>query len=66
MHSTILYGIGEYYRGHKDLLPKDVEIVAYGDSDEKKATSYTGNLLEGKPVLTPQEISFSVEIQHCA
>lgn len=57
MYSTILYGIGEYYQRHKNLLPKDIEIIAYGDSDEQKATSYTGNLLEEKPILAPQEIA---------
>lgn len=56
MERAILYGIGEYYRKHKNLLPKNMDIVAYGDSAVEKSTSCTGHLVEGKPVLTPIEI----------
>lgn len=56
MERVILYGIGEYYRNHKHLLPKDMEVIAFGDSMEEKATSHTGKLMDGRPVLTPAEI----------
>lgn len=56
LEKAILYGIGEYYGKHKNLLPKDMDIVAYGDSAKEKSTSFTGRFLEGKPVLTPAEI----------
>lgn len=56
MKKVILYGIGRYYEAHKHLLPQDIEVMAYGDSNEWKATSRTGRSLEGKPVLLPEEI----------
>ena len=34
----------------------DYEIIAYGNSDPTRATSRSGSLREGKPVLSPSEI----------
>lgn len=56
MKRTILYGIGEYYKQHKSFLPDDIKVIAYGDSNKEKSTLYTGQLLDGKPVLVPAEI----------
>lgn len=52
----IVYGIGNYYKGHEYLLPKDAEIIAYGDGAIEKATSHTGELFRGLKVLLPTEI----------
>lgn len=54
---AILYGIGKYYEENKKYLPEDIEVVAFGDSSESNATSYTGNLRDGKRVLLPEEIA---------
>ena len=56
MERVILYGIGEYYKNHKHLLPKDMEVIAFGDSAEEKATSHTGRFMDGRPILSPAEI----------
>lgn len=53
---AILYGIGGYLETHRYLLPENLEIVAYGDSTEEKSTSRTGKLLNGKPIVSPEEI----------
>lgn len=44
----IVYGIGKYFREHEALLPKDAEIIAYGDGAVGKATSHTGGASEEK------------------
>jgi len=56
MKKTILYGIGDYYKNNRHMLPDDIDVIAYGDSSKDKATSCTGALLNGKPVLLPEEI----------
>lgn len=53
---TIIYGTGKWYREYRDKLPKDLEIVAYADSNEEKATSNSGELFEGKPIVSPKEL----------
>ncbi len=54
---VILYGIGEFYRNRAYLLPKAINVIAYGDSDEKRSTSRTGNVSSnGIPVVNPKEI----------
>ena len=56
MKKIVVYGTGDYYRNYKHNCPKDVEIVAYGNSNVQNSTSHSGNLYEGKPVLAPEEI----------
>ena len=56
MKKVILYGIGKYYQKHSNEIPQEIEIVAYGDSNEEKTTSKSGNLLNGKRILSPKEI----------
>lgn len=56
MEKIVIYGRGEYYKTHKDKLPRNTEILAYADSFEESATSVTGKLYEGKPVLLPSEL----------
>ena len=56
MRKAIIYGTGKYFFSHKHLLPKDIDIIAYADSDEKKATSHTGIPFEGKEMLAPSMI----------
>lgn len=55
---AILYGVGVYFKstGHM-LLPKDMEVVAYGNSDITRCTSFSGRMIDGKPVLSPKEIA---------
>lgn len=57
MEKAIIYGTGKYWRDNKGRLPCNIEIIAYADSDEKKATSRTGLLLENKEIITPDEIA---------
>lgn len=56
MKKAILYGIGNFFRYRKYLLPKDIQIVAYGNSSENKASSQSGKLIDGIPILSPKEI----------
>ncbi len=56
MEKAVIYGRGGYYRQHRDKLPSDIEIIAYADSFVESATSATGKLFEGKPVLLPWEL----------
>ncbi len=53
---AILYGIGNYYKTHRHILPKDIEVIAFGDSSEEKSTALSGKTFDGKPVLCPKEI----------
>lgn len=53
---AILYGIGNYVKNHKYLLPENLEIIAYGDSTAEISTKATGKMLEGKPIVSPAEI----------
>ena len=53
---SIIYGAGRYYHLNKERLPKNIEIIAFADSDENKATSHSGKLLDGKEILTVQEM----------
>lgn len=57
MKKAVIYGIGEYYECHKHKLPDDIEIVAYADSSSEKATSHTGNLINGLRMLSPDELA---------
>ena len=57
MKRAIIYGTGRYWNENRSRLPQDIEIIAYADSDECKATSHTGLLLEGKEVITPSEMA---------
>ena len=56
MEKTIIYGTGKYYEKNKNRLPRNIEIIAFADSDKNRATSTTGTLFEGKEMLTPEEI----------
>lgn len=55
MKKAIIYGTGAYYGQNKEKLPKDIEIVAYADSNPNNATSHNGNLFRGLPMLLPEE-----------
>lgn len=55
MRKVIIYGTGEYYERNRERLPKDLEIVAYGDSNPNNSTSHSGNLFRGLPMLLPEE-----------
>lgn len=57
MERAIIYGIGKYWNENRGCLPQNIEVIAYADSDECKATSRTGLLLEGKEIITPSEIA---------
>lgn len=56
MKKVIIYGTGNYYRENQYKLPEDIEIVAYADSNEEKATSFSGKTMDGKKFITPGEI----------
>lgn len=56
MKKVIVYGIGKYMKANVGFLPDDMEIVAYGDGDYKKATSVSGKKYNDKDVLSPTEI----------
>ena len=53
---SIIYGAGRYYHLNKERLPDDIEIIAFADSDENKATSHSGKLKDGKEILTVHEM----------
>ena len=54
MKKTILYGVGKYFAAHREWLPSDIEIIAYGDSyADKKKPAFAE---DGKPILSPEEI----------
>lgn len=55
MKKTIIYGTGAYYEKNKEKLPKDIEIVAYADSNPNNVTSHNGNMFRGLPMLLPEE-----------
>lgn len=56
MRKAVIYGTGSYYEQNRGRLPKDLEIVAYVDSSVKNATSHTGELFRGLPMLLPEEL----------
>lgn len=55
MKKAIIYGTGSYYEQNREKLPKNMEIVAYADSNPNNATSHNGNLFKGLPMLFPEE-----------
>lgn len=55
MRKAVIYGTGSYYERNRGRLPKDLEIVAYADSNPNNATSHNGNLFKGLPMLLPEE-----------
>ncbi len=55
MKKAIIYGTGNYYAQNKEKLPKDLEIVAYADSNPNNATSQNGKLFQNLPMLLPEE-----------
>lgn len=55
MKKAIVYGTGNYYEQNKKKLPKDIEVVAYADSNSNNATSHNGKLFKGLPMLLPEE-----------
>lgn len=55
MKKAIIYGTGNYYAQNKEKLPKDLEIVAYADSNLNNATSHNGKLFKDLPMLLPEE-----------
>ncbi|MDE7331787.1 MAG: FkbM family methyltransferase [Lachnospiraceae bacterium] len=55
MKKAIIYGTGNYYAQNKEKLPKDLEIVAYADSNPNNATSHNGKLFKNLPMLLPEE-----------
>ena len=56
MKRAIVYGFGSFYNNRKYLLPQDMEIVAFCVSEKEKATSHTGQYLDGKQIIYPNEI----------
>lgn len=56
MRKAIIYGTGNYYEQNGNRLPKDLEIVAYADSNPNNATSRNGKLYKNLPMLLPEEI----------
>lgn len=60
MKKAIIYGTGEYFRKYKYKLSDDIEIIAYADSVMERATSHTGNLLDGLRILSPDELAEEV------
>lgn len=56
MKKIIVYGIGKYLKNNAGFLPKNLEIIAYGDGNLEKATSVSGKKYNGKDVLMPKEI----------
>lgn len=55
MKKAIIYGTGNYYAQNKEKLPKDLEIIAYADSNPNNATSHNGKLFKDLPMLLPEE-----------
>lgn len=56
MRKAIIYGTGSYYEQNGGRLPKDMEIVAYADSNLNNVTSHNGKLFRGLPMLLPEEL----------
>lgn len=56
MKKAVIYGTGSYYEQNKRRLPKDLEIVAYADSNPNNATSHNGELFRGLPMFLPEEL----------
>lgn len=56
MKKTVIYGTGSYYEQNGRRLPKDLEIVAYADSNPNNVTSHNGKLFRGLPMLLPEEL----------
>lgn len=56
MRKAIIYGTGSYYEQNGGKLSKDLEIVAYADSNPNNATSHNGKLFRGLPMLLPEEL----------
>ena len=56
MSKAIIYGTGGVFRDLRTELPDDIDIVAFADSDQDKATSITGDLFEEKKILSKEEI----------
>ena len=57
MKKVVVYGMGGFYRKIKNEIEKEAEIVAYANTNEALSTSQTGNLFEGKEILTVSEIA---------
>lgn len=55
MKKAIIYGTGNYYEQNKGKLPRDIEIVAYADSNSNNVTSHNESMFRGLPVLLPEE-----------
>lgn len=53
---TIVYGAGDYYERFGHLLPNDMQIIAFADSNREIATSKTGQLKSGLSILSPEEL----------
>ena len=53
--NNIWCGGGAYYELENEL-PKDIEIIAYADSNEAKSTALTGETFRGKRILSQEEV----------
>ena len=53
---AIVYGAGFFWKYHRYLLPVDTEIIAYADSSKTRATRISGEMIDGKPILSPDEL----------
>lgn len=58
---AILYGCGTYIEKNKELIPSNLDIIGYGYSDPKRATSFSGVLFNNKQILSPDEIKKIVD-----
>ena len=47
----LVYGKGEFYRTHKNMLPRNAEIIAFVDSFMENTTVYRKMQFEGKDVI---------------
>ena len=53
---TIVYGAGNYYNRYKHLLLEDLIVTAFADGNREIATSNSGKLKDGVPILTTEEL----------
>ena len=57
MKKVVVYGMGGFYGKIKAEIEQEAEIVAYANTNDALSTSKSGNLFEGKKVLTVSEIA---------
>ena len=57
MEKIVVYGYGVYFERNKYKLIGNYDIVAYASSDDSQSTAISGNLKEGKKIVSPSELS---------